>query len=491
MKTFDVMETTIQEVHRAILSGDLTVRDLVQAYLDRIEAYDRKGPALNSIILVNPQALFEADRLDRFFQETGRLLGPLHGVPVLLKDNVNTDDLATTAGSRSLEGFVPERDAFITKRLREAGALILAKTNLHEFAIWGETLSSILGQTLNPYDLTRTPGGSSGGTGAAVAANFGLIGIGTDTINSIRSPASACAAVGIRPTVGLVSRTGVVPYSLTQDTAGPICRTVEDAVRTLEVLSAYDPEDEATAWSWGRTPKSYLPSLKREGLEGKRIGVLKSFFGREAVNRGVNRVMEEALRAFEGEGGTLVPLDLDLDSDWMIREVSVHLDDFKSHLDAYLESLGPEAPVQSVEEILASGLYHPGIEDNLKTALTLSVGTPAYNEKRLRQEALKTEIMKVMADFDLDALVYPHQQQLVCKTGEGQRQRNGVLCSATGFPSIAVPAGYVPDPEAPLGVPVGLEIIGRPFSEPVLIEIAYAYEQASRVRKAPASTPAL
>lgn len=491
MKAFDVMETTIAKVHQAIQAGHLTVRALVEAYLARIQAYDQAGPRLNAIILVNPRALEEADRLDALYKETGRLAGPLHGIPVLLKDNVDTKDMVTTAGSLSLEGFVPDEDAFITRRLKEAGALILAKTNLHEFAIWGETISSILGQTVNPYDLTRTPGGSSGGTGAGVAANFGLIGIGTDTINSIRSPASACSLVGIRPTVGLVSRAGIVPYSLTQDTAGPIGRTLEDCVRTLEVLAAYDPEDDATAWNVGRVPESYGPYLKKQGLQGKRIGVLQSFFGKEAINQPVNQVMEEALKVFEAGGAQLVPLEEAIDSDWMIREVSVHLDDLKTHLNGYLSKLPARAPVHSMEEVLASGKYHPGIEDNLKTALALTTDSPAYKEKLLRQEGIRTWIMKVMADHDLDALVYPHQQQLVCKIGDGQKQRNGVLASATGFPAIALPAGFAPDPLAPLGVPVGLEIMGRPFSEPVLIEIAYAFEQASVIRIPPASTPAL
>ena len=380
---------------------------------------------------------------------------------------------------------MPPEDAFIVKRLREAGALILAKTNLHEFAIWGETISSVLGQTLNPYDLTRTPGGSSGGTGAAVANNMGLIGIGTDTINSVRSPASACCLVGIRPTMGLVSRSGIVPYSLTQDTAGPICRTVEDAARTLDCLVAYDREDARTAWGFGRRPACYMDYLKPEGAKGKRLGVLKSFFGTEPVNQPVNQVMEEALKNLEACGAVLVSLDEAIDSKELTSQVSVHLDDFKHDLNQYLESLGEKATVHSMEEILASKKYHPGIEENMKTAQKLSVGTPQYNEKLIRQERLRTRILKLMADYNLDAMVYPHQQQLVCKVGEAQKERNGVLCSVTGFPSIAVPAGFAKTLEAPIGVPVGMEIIGRPFSEPVLIEIAYGYEQKAQVRRPP------
>ncbi|HZK29357.1 MAG TPA: amidase family protein [Clostridia bacterium] len=491
MEQFEVMETTIACVREAMLKGRLTARELVRAYLDRIEAFETQGPAINAIIMINPNALDEADHLDRAFQKTGNLQGSLHGIPVMLKDNVNTKDMATTAGSKSLQGYIPADDAFITKKLRQAGAIILAKTNLHEFAIWGETISSMLGQTVNPYDLTRTPGGSSGGTAAVIACNIGIIGIGTDTINSIRSPASACSLVGIRPTIGLVSRSGIVPYSLTQDTAGPICRTVEDCVRTLDVIAAYDPDDEQTAWSAKRRPVSYMPYLRPDGLKGKRLGVLESFFGRESINQPVHEVMREAMLYFEEGGATLIPIADDIDSDWMIKEVSVHLDDLKTHLNDYLSKLGPNAPVHSVEEIIASGKYHPGIEDNLKAALKLDVGTPVYNRKLIRQAEMRTRIMKIMADHKLDALIYPHQQQLVCKIGSGQKQRNGVLCSATGFPSIAVPAGFAPVPEAPIGVPIGLEIAGRPFSEPVLIEIAYGFEQISCLRRPPASAPAL
>ncbi|MDD2363583.1 MAG: amidase family protein [Eubacteriales bacterium] len=491
MNKFNVMEATIARVHAAMKAGEVTAVELVSAYLDRITAYDKKGPSINAIIMTNPRALEEAAELDRYLIEKGELTGPLHGIPVLLKDNVQTFDMPTTAGSKSLEGFMPEEDAFITRRLRHAGAIILANTNLHEFAIWGETISSILGQTVNPYDLTRTPGGSSGGTGAAIAANMGIIGIGTDTINSIRSPASACSAVGFRPTVGLVSRAGIVPYSMTQDTAGPICRSVEDCIRTLDVIAGYDPDDDVTAWGVGKQPISYLPFLRKDGLVGKRLGVLRSFFGTEAINEQVNQVMAEALAVLKEGGATLLEIGEEIDSDRMIQEVSVHFDDLRTDLNGYLSQLGAAAPVHSVEEVLESGKYHPGIEDNLKKALKLDVGTPEYNQKLLRQGEMRTRIMKIMADNELDALIYPHQQQLVCKIGEGQKQRNGVLCSATGFPSVVVPAGFAPSTDAPIGVPVGLEIAGKPFTEAILVEIAYAFEQLAQFRQAPVSTPSL
>ena len=491
MTTFPIMECTIRQVQQAMLEGKLTCRELTEAYLARMEAYDQQGPALNAIIAVNPRALEEADRLDRVLRETGALSGPLHGIPVLLKDNVGTCDMPTTAGSRALEGFVPREDAFLTKRLRQAGALILAKTNLHEFAIWGETISSILGQTRNPYDLTRTPGGSSGGTGAAIAANMGLIGIGTDTINSIRSPSSANSLVGIRPTLGLVSRDGIVPYSMTQDTAGPICRTVEDAVRTLDVIAGYDHADPKTAWCVGRKPESYLSFLDPNGMRGKRIGVLESFFGTQPVNEAVNQVIRPALRYFEEGGAELISIRESIDSAWLTGHVSVHLDDFKHDLNHYLAQQGDSAPVHSLEEVVASGKYHPALRQHLLEAEEKEVDTPEYNRKRLLQDRVRDQVMGLMAELRLDAIVYPHQQQLVCKIGESQQQRNGVLCSVTGFPSVVLPAGFAPSGTAPIGVPVGMEIIGRPFSEPVLIAIAYSFEQASRLRRPPQSVQGL
>ncbi len=487
---FQPLEATTAQIHEAMLAGKLTCRELVETCLRRIEAYDRKGPSLNSVIFVNPKALEEADRFDADLAKTGRLSGPLHGIPVLLKDNFDTFDMPTTAGSATLAGFVPDDDAFVVDRLRRAGALFLAKMNLHEFAVWGETVSSVLGQTLNPYDPTRTPGGSSGGTGAGIAANFGVIGMGTDTINSIRSPSSANCLVGIRPTIGLVSRDGIVPYSLTQDTGGPICRTVEDAVRALSVIAGYDPADDQTAWSVGRVPATYTAFLKKDGARNKKIGVLESFFGREAVHEEVNAVMRKAIAVLADAGAEIVPLKDDIDSGWLTTQVSVHLDDLKDHLNSYLHALPANAPVHSFEEVMASGKIHPGIQENMDKAMRLSTGTPEYNKKLVLISQTRTRIVKIMADNGLDAIIYPHQQQLVCKVGESQKQRNGVLCSVTGFPSIAVPAGFsTPTPEAPLGVPVGMEIVGRPWSEPVLIEIACGFEQASKVRRPPLSTP--
>lgn len=484
MRAFNPIETTISEVHKAMQEGRLSCRELTEFYLDQIARLDRQGPKLNAIIEINPDALENADELDRELSKQG-FTGPLHGIPVLLKDNIQTAGMHTTAGSLSMKDFKPREDAFIVKRLKAAGALILAKTNLHEFAIWGETISSMLGQTLNPYDLTRTPGGSSGGTGAAIASNMGLIGIGTDTVNSVRSPASACCLVGIRPTMGLVSRSGIVPCSLTQDTAGPICRSVEDAVRTLDCLAAYDSTDAVTARGYRQRPASYTKSLKKDGINGRRLGVLMSFFGNEPSNEAVNEIMRSAVSRLRDCGAEIIYIEEKIDSQYLTNEMNVNMDDFRHDLDAYLASLGNDAPIHSMAEILESGKYHPGIEDNLKKAMSLTVGIPKYNEKLICQEKLRTKLLKIMADLDLDAFVFPHQQQLVCKVGGAQKQRNGVLCAVTGFPSIVVPAGFAADENAPVGVPVGMEFVGRPFDEPILIELAYGFEQAAAVRRVP------
>ena len=488
---FVLEESTIADIHQAMEKGKLTCKSLIEAYIKRIKAFDQQGPGLNAVILINPRALEIAEDLDNAFKKKG-FVGPLHGIPVLLKDNVDTGDMETTGGSLSLKGFRPDDDAFITRKLKAAGAIILAKVNLHEFAIWGESVSSILGQTLNPYDLTRTPGGSSGGTGAGLAANFGAIGIGTDTINSIRSPASACNLVGIRPTIGMVSRDGIIPYSFTQDTAGPITRTVADAVAMLDVIAGYDPADAATAWSVGQIPASYKPNLTLQGLQGKRIGVLKSFFGVEPEHQEVNAAIKRCIGEMKAHGADIVEIPDPIDANYLVSEVSVHLYDLKDHLNSYLSALSSKAQVHSLSDIIVSGKYHPGIEANIKKAETLSTKTPEYMERLVKRAELQTQTMKLMADYRVDAIVYPHQKRLAVPVGQTQIERNGVLGSVTGFPSIVVPGGFSEvTASAPIGVPIGLEILGRPWSEPCLIQIAYAFEQATQYRRPRVSTPSL
>jgi amidase len=487
-KTFHLEETTIADVQAAYKSGATTATHLVQAYLDRVQAYDQNGPKLNVVIFLNPKATQVAAALDERFRTTGKFVGPLHGIPVLLKDNINTCDMPTTGGSLSLAGYTPPTDATITQKLRAAGAIILAKVNLHEFAIWGETVSSILGQTRNPYDLTRTPGGSSGGTGVGVAANFAVAGIGTDTVNSIRSPASANCIVGIRPTLGLVSRAGIIPYSFTQDAVGPLARNVTDAARMLNVLVGYDPKDPVTAWSIGNAEKDYTKFLNPNGVRGKRLGVLRSFFGSAPIHEEVNKVANKAVEDLKGLGATLIELDTpDLDSGKITSDISVHLYEFKPALNSYLASA--DAPVKSLDEIISSGKFHPNIGDSLKKSQLLELDD-SYRLRLQKRAELQQRVMTIMADDRLDAIVYPHQQRLVVPIGETQVERNGALASVTGFPAIVVPGGFSsPTPTATLGVPVGLEFLGRPWSDHVLIESAYGYEQATKHRRPPTIPP--
>lgn len=489
---FRVEEATIADIHAAMKAGKVTCRQLVEMYMKRIEAYDKKGPSLSSVIVVHPKALQIAEELDAKFKKSG-FVGPLHGIPVLLKDNVNTYDMETTGGSLSLKGYTPREDAFITKKLRKAGAIILAKVNLHEFAVWGETVSSILGQTLNPYDLTRTPGGSSGGTGAAITANFGVLGIGTDTVNSIRSPASANSLVGIRPTLGLISRGGIIPYSFTQDVAGPICRTVTDAVKMLNVIAGYDPADPDTAWNIGHVQKDYTKYLVPTGLKGARIGVLQTFFGTEPIHQEVTDVTNAAIKKIQELGAFIVPINNpEFDSGKMVSEISVHLYDLKADLNSYLGDPKANTPVKSLEEIITSGKYHPGIEKNIKQAQALSQTDPEYKERLIKRMRLQKLVMKIMAENKLDALLYPHQKRLVVPVGETQVERNGVLGAITGFPAITVPGGFSkPTATASIGVPVGIEFLGRPWSEPTLIKIAYGFEQGTKFRRPLVSVPAL
>jgi len=488
---FELTETTIAAVHAALQSGALTVQQLVRGYLDRITAFDQNGPRIHSILALNPKALVEAELVDTWL--AAKPIGPLEplaGIPVLIKDNIECAGIETTAGATCLLGNLATADAFVVHRLREAGAIVLAKTNLHELASGGETVSTIGGQTLNPYDLTRTPGGSSGGTAAGIAANFGLVGVGTDGINSIRSPASANNLVGLRPSMGLVSRAGLIPCGLTQDTIGPITRTVADAARMLDVMAGYDPADPVTSQGAPHIPRSYTEALDTDGLKGARIGVLRSFFGSGEIHAPVNDVMRRALAVIEAQGAELIVIDDAIDPDVLIAEVLAHHYEMKRDLDAYLARCPSTVAVRSTDDIIATGDPHASVAGTLKTAVALAGDEAAYRERLQRQEALRQRLLALMAAHRLDALVFPHQRRLVARIGEPQAERNGVLASATGFPAIVIPAGFsAPDGDAPQGVPVGLELFGRPFSEAVLLRLAYAAEQALHTRRPPSSTP--
>jgi amidase len=494
-RTFHLMEASIASIHQAMQAGTVTCHNLIQQYLDRIHAYDQQGPAINSMLYINAASLEQADAFDKDFQRTHKLK-PLGCVPIVLKDNFDTADMPTTAGALTLKGAQPEQDAFAVKRLREAGAIILGKANLQEFASGGISVSSLGGQVKNPYDLTRTPGGSSGGTGAAVAANFAAAGTGSDTGGSIRSPASATSLVGLRPTRGLISRDGIVPVSFTQDTIGPMTRNVSDAATLLDVMAGYDPNDPVTALSVGNIPKTYT-SFLQDGLKGARLGVLTNLLGSGPEYEDVNKVMANAIDALQEQGAVIVRLeDRALDTAMLTAKFRLNEPEFKAALNHYLQQQGSHVPVHSLAEIIASGQYHkPTLEKFFAAAESYDDGPNSadYKDRRMRMDEIKIEVADLMARNHLDALVYPHQKCLVLPIGATfQKDRNGIIAALAGFPAIEVPAGFsTPTPDAPIGVPVGMEFLGRAWDEPELIKLAFGFEQATHLRKPPVSTPAL
>ncbi len=484
---FALEEATISDIHDAIRAGRLTARRLVESYLARIDAYDRRGPALNALVTLNPRALAVADSLDAHYARTGRFAGALHGIPVIVKDNFDTHDLPTSAGSRVLAASIPPDDAFTVRRLREGGAIVLAKSNMAEFAFSPyETVGSALeGHTRNPYALDRVPAGSSGGTAAAVAANLGVVGLGTDTGNSIRGPSSHTALAGIRPTMGLVSRDGIVPLYLDKDMGGPMARTVADAVAVLDVIAGHDPADPATAASRGRPAVRYADHLRTDGLRGKRIGVLRQVSDTETADPEVRARFGAALEALRGAGAVVVDPVTITDYDEIMR-APLWCVRFKGDIEAYLATLGPDAPVRTLDEIIESGLYHPSIEGRLR-AMRAAAERPATTEAcraaARNAERLRGALRDALAADRLDALVYPTWNNPPRRIGDlrsphGDNSQH--LSPPTGFPALSVPMGYVGE-----GLPVGLQILGDAWSEPVLIEIAYAFEQATRHRRPP------
>jgi Asp-tRNA(Asn)/Glu-tRNA(Gln) amidotransferase A subunit family amidase len=485
---FRVEELTIAGIHAGIDSGRFTCRALTQMYLDRIEAYDQKGPSLNAIVLVNPKALERADELDREFARDG-ITRPLQCVPMIVKDNYDTFDLPTTAGSLSLAGSIPKDDAFQVRKIREAGAIVLAKSNMAEFAFTPyETLSSILpGHTLNPYGLDRVPAGSSGGTAAAVAASFGAVGLGTDTGNSIRGPSSHTALVGIRSTMGLTSRDGIVPLNLDNDIGGPMARTVVDAVTVFDVIAGYDPNDPVTEPARERKPRSYIASLTRDGLRGARLGVVRQLSNTETADPDILALFEKALSDLALRGAVLVdPVSIaGLDS-----EVSLWCNPFKSQIEDYLKSLGPSAPVKSLQEIFDSEKFHASIAMRIHEALAVDrTVDEECLEARAASGKLREEVRALFASQNLSALVYPSWSNPPRKLGDltsPHGNNSPRLSPPTGFPAVTIPMGFTGE-----GLPAGLQILGDAFSEETLFRIAYAYEQATFHRRPPASTPPL
>ena len=489
---FRLEEATVASVHSALASGELTCVQLTRAYLDRIEAYNLKGPALRAILTVNPKALETAAEMDRQWKANRGAAGTLHCVPIVLKDNFDTADMPTTAGNVSMKDSRPRADAPTVAAMRKAGALILAKANLQEFARGGMSVSSLGGQVLNPYDLTRTPGGSSGGTGVAIASNMALIGTGSDTGQSIRSPASASSLVGIRPTRGLVSRAGVIPNSLTQDEIGPLARTVTDAALLLDVMAGYDPADPISALGLGRVPKSYTQDLRRDALKGARIGVMNNMMGAEARHQDVNKVMEDVIAKFQALGATIVRFDLP-EYDKLASVVATSGMEARTVMEAYFAKLGPDAPIRNFSQLVAAG--KSAVQKTLATELAVVDGmnSAAYKDRTLNREKLRIVVASKMAELKLDAILYPLQKILVVPvTAADQTERNGTLSNGTGFPAVTFPGGFsTPTASAPIGVPVGAELLALDYTEAKLLAYAYAFEQAYNPRRPPRSTPRL
>jgi Asp-tRNA(Asn)/Glu-tRNA(Gln) amidotransferase A subunit family amidase len=490
---FRVEETTIAEVHAAMRAGTLTCRALVEQYLRRIEAYDKKGPAINALVVLNPAALRVADSLDARFRREG-LIGPLHCIPVIVKDNFETVDLPTTAGSLSMQGFVSNKDAFLVRRVREAGAIVLAKSNMAEFAFSPyETVNSILpGYTKNPYALDRVTAGSSGGTAAAVAANLGEVGLGTDTGNSIRGPSAHQALVGIRSTMGLTSRAGVVPLNLSADVAGPMARTVVDAVAVFQVIAGYDPADSVTVAARGRPVPNYSASLVRDGLRGARIGILRQAYERPTLDPEVRDVFARAVADLRLAGATVidtVPLP-ELDS--LFAAHRGQCNPFKFDLERWIASTGSRTPVKSLDEIIKSNRYHPSIQKRLELAQAVELPperNPGCKDREEFREGLRTAVLRAMDVQRLDALAYPtwsNPPRLIGDLNTPPGDNSQLFSPSTGWPAITVPMGYTRGT-----LPAGMTLFGRAWSEPVLIRLAYAYEQATRRRVPPSTTTPL
>ena len=480
---FDVLERTIPQLQAAMEAGRVTSRQVVAQYLARIEAYDRRGPALKAMISINGGALDEAAALDRERVETGPR-GPLHGVPVAVKDNYDVAGLPTTAGASALAEWYPPDDAFQVAKLKEAGAVIIGKTNMHELAYGLTTVSSVGGQTRNPYDPSRNPGGSSGGTGAAVAASFAAAGMGTDTCGSIRMPSFHHALAGLRGTRGLSSRDGIVPLALTQDMGGPMTKTVTDLALMLDATVGVDPADEVTARARGRVPDSYAAFLTEGALEGARIGVVTWLVGGAPEDEPVAAVIDAALDTMAAAGAEVVEVELPGVPN-LLQGGSIVPVEFKFQLADYLRA--PGTPVRSLREILDSGLYHAAVEERYRRSDNArGLDDPDYVQALARRQPLREAVTRFMDDERLDALAYPTLRRTAAPIGLPQHGNNCALSALSGLPAIVVPAGYAAD-----GMPVGLELLGRAWAEGELVRLAYSYEQLTHHRRPPASTPSL
>jgi Asp-tRNA(Asn)/Glu-tRNA(Gln) amidotransferase A subunit family amidase len=488
---FQIIETTIVDTQAALRSGKVTCRQLVATYLERIRVYDQPT-RLNTVVTLNPTVLEDADRLDKEFSRT-HTLRPLQCIVMVVKDNYDTRGLQTTAGSLALKGFVPKEDAFMVKRIREAGAIILFKSNMAEWAFSPVlTESSIAGITRNPYDLERVPAGSSGGTAAAVAANLAEVGLGSDTGDSIRGPSSHTSLVGIRPTIGLTSRDGIIPLNSHADVGGPLARTVADAAAVLSVVAGYDPADPITAESRGKIEKDYTRFLVKDGLKGARLGVFRRYIDTPTTDPEIKALMEKAIADMKVQGAEVVDFDI---PDFENISKGVNCGDTQADLNQYFAVHGTNAPYKSLQDIYDSGLYLPSVQDRIKRALDPTSNPNArpgpcldtyHDEKKI---AFRNAIAGAMDAAKLDAIIYPTWSNpprrvgdLKSPAGDNSQQ----LAPPTGMPAITVPMGFTHGT-----LPAGVTILGRSFSEPTLFRLAYSYEQATKHRIPPAHFGAL
>lgn len=481
---FDPMDKTILELQFALNTGQTSSVELVEFYLNRIERFDQQGPTLNSIAYVNPEVRIEAAALDQERAVNGSR-GPLHGIPVVVKDNYHTIGMPTEAGSLALEGFTPNDEAELVRRLRAAGAIILGKTNMHEFAAGIESVGSAFGVTRNPYDPTRTPGGSSGGTGAAVAANFAVAGLGSDTCGSIRIPAAHNALVGLRGTQGSSSRAGLIPLSSTQDIGGPLAKSVTDLALLLDVTTGYDPEDAQTAVSIGQLSTGFTGALNPDALRGTRIGLIHELVRSSSEDEEVALVVDSAVAQMQALGAEIVPVEIPAMARLTVEVADgffVIIREFSSDIDDYLAA-HPEAPVGSVQDILDSQLVIETVQAHMQNSINIGNGPQAmYLAELAKRDQLKSALHEVMATENLDALTYPTIRSKAALVGENQAGSNCHLSSNSGFPAITVPAGFTPD-----GLPVGIELLARPWEDETLVGLAYSFEQATRHRRLPNS----
>lgn len=479
---FEVTEASLTELQSALTNGTLTSVVLVDAYLARIAAYDHAGPGINAIIRINAKAHADAVRLDAE-RKAGTTRGPLHGIPIVLKDNYDTGDMPTSAGSLALATSQPARDAFVVKRLRDAGAIVLAKANMHELAAGITSISSLGGQTKNPYDLGRCPGGSSGGTGAAVAASFAAVGWGSDTCGSIRIPSAFNNLFGLRPTQGMVSRSGIVPLSHTQDIGGPLARTATDLAIALDATIGVDSADAVTLTQLAHAPSRFVASLDKNALRGARLGVFRNYF--TDTDPEIADTIRAAIAVMKANGADIIDVQVP-DFDSLMAGSSVINTETKFDLIDYLKTV-PNAPVHSMREILDGGLYDRALESRFRTVdSAVMLDSDIHRRQLVKQATLRRRFDLLLDSLHLDALVFPTVRQRPTRIGDVQLGSTCNLSAHSGLPALNVPAGFTGD-----GLPVGIELLGRAFNDTRLVALGYAFEQTGSRRRAPASAPPL